>query len=102
MTGALDLPELIVEPIVRRALEEDLGLAGDITTMAVVPAQAKARALIRARKSGTIAGLQPALMAFRLIDAALKIEVSKPDGAWVSGGDTIASIEGSARSLLTA
>jgi len=102
MTGAHDLPQLIVEPIVRRALEEDLGLAGDVTTNAVVPAHAKAHSAIRARKSGTIAGLQPALMAFRLIDPSLKIETAKPDGAWVSGGDTIATLEGSARSLLTA
>jgi len=97
-----DLPDIIVEPIVRRALEEDLGLAGDVTTNAVVPPNVKARAAIRARKAGTIGGLQPALTAFRLIDPSLKIETGKPDGAWVSGGDTIATLEGSARSLLTA
>ena len=102
MTGAYDLPDIIVEPIVRRAIEEDLGLAGDVTTSAVVPASAKARAAIRARKSGAIAGLQPALIAFRLIDPSLRIEIGKGDGAWVSAGDTIAVIEGSARSLLTA
>ncbi len=102
MTGTHDLPDIIVEPIVRHALEEDLGLAGDVTTSAVVAAGVKARAAIRARKSGTIAGLQPALMAFRLIDPSLKIEIGKADGAWASGGDVIATLEGSAHSLLTA
>ena len=102
MTGTRDLPEIIVEPIVRRALEEDLGLAGDVTTNAVVAATTKARTAIKARHAGTVAGLQPALMAFRLIDPTLKIKIGKADGAWVSDGETIATIEGSAKSLLTA
>lgn len=102
MTSTHDLPDIIVEPIVRRALEEDLGLAGDVTTNAVVPAGVKARAAIRARHTGTVAGLQPALLAFHLIDPSLKIETTKADGAWVSDGDTIATIEGSAKGLLTA
>ena len=51
------LPPLMIEPAVRAALLEDLGRAGDITTQATVPAEAKARVLINARQSGRIAGL---------------------------------------------
>jgi nicotinate-nucleotide pyrophosphorylase (carboxylating) len=100
--SAHDLPELLIEPIVRRALEEDLGRAGDITTKAVVPAGARARAMIRARHGGTIAGLQAAQLAFRLIDPALVFETGKQDGAWVSSGDVIATVTGAARGLLSA
>ncbi|MDE1172548.1 MAG: carboxylating nicotinate-nucleotide diphosphorylase [Parvibaculaceae bacterium] len=96
------LPLLIVEPAVRAALEEDLGLAGDITTSATVPSSARARVMIRARKSGRIAGLDCARIAFRLIDPGLKIAVAKNDGWDVEPGDTVAAIEGSARSILTA
>lgn len=96
------LPILLIEPSVRAALEEDLGLAGDITTSATVPSSARARVMIRARKSGRIAGLDCARTAFRLIDPNLKIAVAKNDGWDVEPGDTVAAIEGSARAILTA
>jgi nicotinate-nucleotide pyrophosphorylase (carboxylating) len=93
---------LIVEPIVRAALLEDLGRAGDITTEAIVPEDAEVEAVIAARQPGVVAGLDPALLAFELIDPALRIERICPDGGRVSRGDTVARISGRARAVLGA
>ncbi len=93
---------LLIEPIVRRALEEDLGRAGDITSNLTVPADAKARAKLVARKAGTIAGLVVAECAFRLVDPALSFRSEIPDGSTVTAATTLALIEGPARSVLTA
>ena len=71
---------LLVEPIVRAALAEDLGRAGDITSDAVVPADREIDATIGARQPGVVAGLEAALMAFELLDPSLAIEVICPDG----------------------
>ncbi len=91
---------LLLEPIVRRALEEDLGRAGDITSELTVPAETQARARLVARKSGTIAGLVAAEATFRLTDAALKFVTEAPDGSTVQSGTVLAAIEGPARALL--
>lgn len=93
---------LLVEPIVRAALAEDLGRAGDITTDAVVPADARIEAAIVPRQPGVLAGLDAALMAFELLDPALSIERLCPDGARLERGQTVARISGSARPVLTA
>ena len=93
---------LLLEPLVRAALLEDLGRAGDITTDAVVPANATAKAAFVARQPGTIAGLHLAETAFRLADPALRFTIEAPDGSAVDAGDTIARIEGPARGILTA
>jgi nicotinate-nucleotide pyrophosphorylase (carboxylating) len=93
---------LIVEPIVRAALLEDLGRAGDITTDAVVPEDAEVEAVVAARQPGVVAGLEAALLAFELIDPALRIERLCADGARVSRGATVARICGRARGVLTA
>jgi nicotinate-nucleotide pyrophosphorylase (carboxylating) len=96
------LPAFFIEPAVRAALVEDLGRAGDITTEATIPAEAKARVVIRAREDGRIAGLDCARMAFRLMDANLRVAVQMPDGSDVMPGDIVAAIEGSARAIITA
>lgn len=93
---------LLVEPIVRRALGEDLGRAGDITSDLVVPADRQAKAVLVARKPGTVAGLIAAECAFVLIDPSLEIRVDLPDGSPAETGAAIAFIEGSARAILTA
>src|SRR4029077_9369184 len=93
---------LIVEPIVRAALLEDLGRAGDITTDAVVPADATVEAVIAARQPGVVAGLQAALLAFKLVDPALRIEQLRDDGARIARGETVARIGGRARGVLGA
>lgn len=96
------LPTLMVEPIVRAALLEDLGRAGDITTDAIVPADLVAEAVIAARQPGTVAGCQVAELAFKLIDPAMTVTVEAPDGTRVGPGDVVLRLKGSARALLTA
>src|SRR5580704_5292669 len=95
-------PALLVEPIVRHALEEDLGRAGDTTSALTIPAEAVATATLAARQPGTVAGLIAAEIAFRLVDPSLRFEVHAPDGSAVAAGQPLATIKGPARSLLTA
>jgi nicotinate-nucleotide pyrophosphorylase (carboxylating) len=96
------LPRLLVEPIVRAALLEDLGRAGDITTDAVIPADARLRGAIVARESGVIAGVDTAVLAFTLIDPAVMVSVDRPDGSRVDRGEAVLRLEGPARSILSA
>ncbi|GAB4532834.1 MAG: carboxylating nicotinate-nucleotide diphosphorylase [Amphiplicatus sp.] len=96
------LPDFIVEEIVARALKEDLGEAGDITTNACIPARAQGRAVIAARKAGVIAGVETARAAFRLIDPALRVKVERGDGTRAAAGETVLAVEGAARAILTA
>ena len=96
------LPVIMIEPIVRAALLEDLGRAGDLSTDAVVPAGLRAEAALVAREPGVVAGLDPALLALRLIDPAIEAEIARPDGDPVLSGDVIATIAGPARGMLTA
>ncbi|MFC5360035.1 carboxylating nicotinate-nucleotide diphosphorylase [Azospirillum himalayense] len=96
------LHPLTYEPIVRAALAEDLGRAGDITTDSIVPADAVATARVAARKDGRVAGLEVALSAFRTLDPAAELRVEHGDGADVAPGDTIATVTARARALLTA
>jgi nicotinate-nucleotide pyrophosphorylase (carboxylating) len=93
---------ILIEPLVRQALTEDLGRAGDITTDAIIPADAVVRAVIAAREPGVVAGLIAADLAFRLIDPSVLLVPRAPDGAVVSKGDFIADLEGPARAILTA
>jgi nicotinate-nucleotide pyrophosphorylase (carboxylating) len=97
-----ELPDLLVEPVVRAALLEDFGRAGDITSAATIPKAAQARGLIRAREAGVVAGLQPARLAFQLVDPALRFEAARRDGDAVSATETIATIAGTARAILAA
>jgi nicotinate-nucleotide pyrophosphorylase (carboxylating) len=94
-------PALLVEAQVRAALEEDLGRAGDITSQLTIPADKIATAKFVARKPGHISGLICAEAAFRLIDPSVKFDVSKSDGSDVKEGDTIATVTGPARAILT-
>jgi nicotinate-nucleotide pyrophosphorylase (carboxylating) len=96
------LPLLMLEPIVRAALLEDLGRAGDLTTDAIVPATLRAETALVARQPGVVAGLDAAALAFRLIDPAIVVAVERPDGSRVQPGDRIAVIAGPARGMLTA
>lgn len=96
------LPDLILEPLVRAALDEDLGTYGDITTRTVIPAGTRYSARIRAREGGVASGMRLAAIAFRLIDPALALRVHCPDGSRFAPGDTLAEIEGEAASILSA
>ncbi len=93
---------ILIDPIVRAALVEDLGRAGDITTDAIVPEDARIEAVIAARQPGVVAGLEAALLAFELVDPGLGIERCRGDGSRLARGDTVARICGSARPVLAA
>jgi len=93
---------LVLEPIVRRALEEDLGHAGDITSELVVPADRRAKALMVARQPGTIAGLIAAESSFHLVDPSIDFRLETQDAAVVDTGAVLATVEGSARFILAA
>jgi nicotinate-nucleotide pyrophosphorylase (carboxylating) len=95
------LPALLVEPVVRAALLEDLGRAGDITTMATVPPSAKAKGVIAARQPGVVAGIDCALAAFRLVDPKVEVTVHHGDGARIEPGAVIATVSGPAQAVLT-
>ncbi len=96
------LPPGLVEEAVRIALDEDLGLAGDITTDATVPSGSKANAVIAARKPGVISGLPLAKAAFDAVDPETYFSIEIDDGQAVKPGAVIARISGDARALLTA
>jgi nicotinate-nucleotide pyrophosphorylase (carboxylating) len=96
------LPSIMIEPLVRTALLEDLGRAGDLTTDAIVPADHRATTLLVARQAGVVAGLDLARLAFRLIDPAIEMRIERNDGAALAPGDVIAAITGPARGILTA
>lgn len=100
--GITPLYPLLYESLVRRALEEDLGRAGDITTDAIVPSQASAKGLIVARSGGRIAGIEVAACAFRLLDPKVAVAVRVPDGCDAAPGESVAEIRGAARPLLSA
>src|SRR5437773_9956192 len=93
---------LLVEPIVRAALLEDLGRAGDITSDAIVPEDAPIDAVIAARQPGVVAGLEAGLLAFELLDPSLQIERLCADGSRVERGQLVARISGRARPVLAA
>ncbi|PBB40077.1 nicotinate-nucleotide diphosphorylase (carboxylating) [Mesorhizobium sp. WSM3866] len=96
------LPQIIMEPIVRGALLEDLGRAGDITSDAIIPADCKATLALNARQAGVVAGLDLVMFAFLLVDPGISMQLHCPEGGKVSAGETIAVVSGPARSLLTA
>ena len=96
------LPRVMVEPVVRAALLEDLGRAGDLTTDAIVPPDTAATMVLAARQPGVIAGIDVAALAFELIDPRIEVEVVCPDGGSISAGDEVATLRGPARALLTA
>lgn len=96
------LPAIVLDPIVRLALSEDLGRAGDLTTDATIPAGTQLTAHIRARKSGTLAGMDAAAHALQLVDPKTELTQHLNDGETLSPGATIAVMRGEARSILTA
>lgn len=95
------LPDFVIEPVVRAALVEDLGRAGDVTTDSLISPDAVARVQLVSREDGVIAGLRCAELAWRLVDPRIQVEVHLPDGSRVAPGSVIATASGPARGLLT-
>jgi nicotinate-nucleotide pyrophosphorylase (carboxylating) len=92
---------LLVEPAVRAGLLEDLSHGGDLTTDAIVSAEARATAAFVARDAGVVAGIDCARLAFEILDPGARFIVRKDDGERVGAGETIATVEASARAVLT-
>lgn len=88
--------------IIKIALQEDLGRAGDVTSRACVPADRKSTAKVIAKQPGVIAGLEYFTSVFRQVDPAVNIELYYRDGSAVEPGDVILQASGSSRSILSA
>ncbi len=96
------LPDVVIEPIVRMALAEDLGRAGDVTTLATVDTDLEVQWVLRARSPGVLAGLDAAALTLRLIDPSAVLQPHLKEGAILTAGDVIATLQGKAQSLLMA
>ena len=97
----MTLPTALLEPTVRRALAEDLGTAGDLTTNAIVPADHRSGFDVVARQPGVISGIDAATLAWRLLDSEVQVDVRLGEGASVTPGDVVATVFGPTRALLS-
>ncbi|MEP2530704.1 carboxylating nicotinate-nucleotide diphosphorylase [Shimia sp.] len=95
------VPDLVLEPVIRNALIEDLGSYGDVTTRAVIPAGTKYEACLNAREDAVVSGMQVAAIAFRLVDPSLEITSHFSDGQTCQNGDTLMTIKGDAGAILS-
>jgi nicotinate-nucleotide pyrophosphorylase (carboxylating) len=96
------LSPLAIDEAINRALVEDLGRAGDITSVATVPAHLPGRAVVEARQAGVISGLPLLEAAFRRLDGNVKLTAHVGDGAAVAAATKLMTVEGNARALLGA
>ncbi|WP_374571831.1 carboxylating nicotinate-nucleotide diphosphorylase [Phenylobacterium sp.] len=96
------LPDLLIEPVVRAALAEDLGRAGDVTAMACIEADARLSVAFVARREGVVAGLACARLAILALDPKAWFELDAADGDKVGPGAVLAHVEGNARAILSA
>lgn len=96
------LADVMLEPLLRQTLLEDLGRAGDLTSNLIIPADASASLKIAARTEGVLAGIDLARIAFALMDPSIRFEPRLRDGARLKAGDELARVEGPARAILSA
>jgi nicotinate-nucleotide pyrophosphorylase (carboxylating) len=96
------LPDLLIDPVVRAALAEDLGRAGDITAMACIPAETRLKAVFAVRGRGVSAGLACARLATLAMDPDARFETLVEDGQLLEPGTQIAKVDAKARALLSA
>ena len=94
--------EFLIEPVVRAALAEDLGRAGDLTAQACIPADARLSGVFAARKPGVAAGVDAVRIALRLLDADARVETLVTDGEAFGSGAALVRVEANARALLAA
>ena len=95
-------PDVLIEPIVRAALAEDLGRAGDVTAAACIPADARLEAVFAARVGGVIAGMACARLTMAAMDPLARFEALVADGGVVQPGAFLARAHANARALLGA
>ncbi len=105
MSGTLLCPDAFLSPLeideaVTRALAEDLGRAGDVTSIATVPEETRGRAIVAARKAGRIAGLPLVEAAFRKLAPEMEIKAHARDGDAVAANTTLMTVTGPARAML--
>lgn len=96
------LPDILIEPIVRMALAEDLGRAGDVTAQACIPEGARMRAVFAARKAGVLAGIDCVRLAVLAMDPEASIDLKLRDGDAFEAGAVLAEVEADARAFLAA
>ncbi|QTC90198.1 carboxylating nicotinate-nucleotide diphosphorylase [Brevundimonas goettingensis] len=96
------LPDIMIDAVVRATLAEDLGRAGDVTAQACIPDGARMRAVVGARKAGVLAGIDCVRLAVLAMDPKASVEVRVRDGETFEAGAVLAEIEGDARALLSA
>ena len=96
------LPDILIAPVVRLALAEDLGRAGDVTAMACIPEDARMTAAFVARKSGVLAGVDAVRLAVLALDPQARIDVRLNDGDALAPGAVLAVVEANARAFLSA
>jgi nicotinate-nucleotide pyrophosphorylase (carboxylating) len=96
------LSPLEIDDAVRRSLAEDLGRAGDVSSIATIPENAKARVVAVARKAGTIAGLPLVAACFEQLSPEIKIKALARDGDTVKANTELMKITGNARAILSA
>ncbi|MBB3873429.1 carboxylating nicotinate-nucleotide diphosphorylase [Brevundimonas mediterranea] len=96
------LPDVLIEPVVRMALAEDLGRAGDVTAMACIPADARMKAGFVARKPGVLAGIDCVRLAVLAMDPKASVDLRLKDGAAFEAGAVLAVVEAEARAFLSA
>ncbi|MBO9316379.1 MAG: carboxylating nicotinate-nucleotide diphosphorylase [Chloroflexus sp.] len=96
----MELPLHIIEAVVAQALAEDIG-HGDLTTQTAIPAAVQSTAHIVTREAGVVAGLPVVIAVFRQLDPRLKVLLHVDDGATVAAGTKLATVVGSARSILS-
>jgi len=96
------LPEVLIEPVVRLALAEDLGRAGDVTAMACIPENARMKAAFAARKPGVLAGIDCVRLAVLAMDTKASVDLRLRDGDAFDAGSVLAVVEADARAFLSA
>lgn len=96
------LPEVLIEPVVRLALAEDLGRAGDVTAMACIPENARMKATFAARKPGVLAGIDCVRLALLAMDPKASVDLRLSDGDAFETGAVLAVVEADARAFLSA
>ena len=107
MTTSLFCPDAFLSPleidaVVTRALAEDLGRAGDVTSIATIPEDTPARAIVVAREAGVISGLPLVAAAFQKLAPEIAIAASARDGASVASKTALMTVQGPARAVLAA
>ena len=94
--------DVLIEPVVRAALAEDLGRAGDLTSQACIPSDARMSGVFAARKAGVAAGVDAVRIAVRMLDADAEVETLVQDGQAFAGGTALVRVQAQARALLAA